>query len=301
MRRATYAWFNRWFEIADAGDDETSQGVEKDETLFVTPTGFVTNSLGGATALSLTREMTAPIAASGPLQPSEMQSRIREVLSVAPLPGGGPQNRILARIRKIGYRAEQFEITSDREIRIPGWLLTPDRAGASTPTVLYVGESSAWSAVAEDGFAERLCVQGGCRVAVIDVRGRGDCAIAYPSRGRFYFPNRITNEAYLTWFTLILGKPILGGQVYDVLQALNYLGSRADVGANALALIGDGAHGVIALYAAALDGRVRRTALRRTVTDYRSLALAERYNQPFGIYAYGLLRSFDLPQVAAAI
>src|SRR5262245_36545933 len=91
MRRATYAWFNRWFEIADAGDDETTQAVEKDETLFVTPTGFVTNSLGGATALSLTREMTAPVAASGPLQAAEMQSRIREVLSIAPLPGGGPQ------------------------------------------------------------------------------------------------------------------------------------------------------------------------------------------------------------------
>ena len=28
MRRATYAWFNRWFEMKDAGDDETSQAVE---------------------------------------------------------------------------------------------------------------------------------------------------------------------------------------------------------------------------------------------------------------------------------
>src|SRR5437764_343078 len=40
MRRATYAWFNRWFEMKDADDDETSQAVEPDETLFVTPTGF---------------------------------------------------------------------------------------------------------------------------------------------------------------------------------------------------------------------------------------------------------------------
>ena len=57
---------------------------------------------------------------------------------------------------------------------------------------------------------------------------------------------------------------------------------------------------MIALYAAALDERVGGVALRRTITDYRSLAVAERYTQPFGIYAYGILREFDLPDVASA-
>ena len=47
--------------------------------------------------------------------------------------------------------------------------------------------------------------------------------------------------------------------------------------------------------------RVRGVALRQTVTDYRSLAVAERYTQPFGIYAYGILREFDLPDVAGAV
>src|SRR4029077_11462847 len=134
----------------------------------------------------------------------------------------------------------------------------------------------------------------------IDVRGRGDCAIAYPPRGRFYFSDdRITDEAYLTWFTLILGTPILGGQVFDTLRALEYLRSRPDVGPT-VSLVGDGAHGVIGLYAAALDTQTGVVALRQTVTDYRSLAVAEGYTQPFGIYAYGILREFDLPNVAAA-
>src|SRR5262249_27762700 len=69
----------------------------------------------------------------------------------------------------------------------------------------------------------------------------------------------------------------------------------------AISLVGDGPHGVIALYAAALDERVRGVALRRTPADCRSLAVAERYSQPFGIYAYGLLREFDLPEVAGAV
>jgi cephalosporin-C deacetylase-like acetyl esterase len=300
VRRATYAWFNRWFDMKDADDGETSQAVEPDETLFVTPTGFVTTSFGGETALSLTRQMAAGVETPASLGADEVRKRIRAVLGIEAPRGEGLASRILATIRKPGYRAEQFEFTSDREIRTPGWLLTPDNAGPSTPTVLYVGEAAAWSSVAEDAFAERLCAKGGCRIAVIDVRGRGDCAIAYPQRGRFYFPNRIPNEAYLTWFALMLGKPLLGGQVYDTLRALDYLRSRPDVG-GAVSLLGDGPHGVIALYAAALDGAVRGVALRQTVTDYRALAVAERYTQPFGIYAYGILREFDLPNVAGAV
>jgi hypothetical protein len=230
-----------------------------------------------------------------------IRTRVRNVLGIAEARAGAPSGRVLATIKKPGYKAEQFELASEAEIRTPGWLLTPDNVRPTTPTVLYVGESAAWSAIAEDAFAERLCARGGCRVAAIDVRGRGDCAIAYPPRGRFYFPGRIADEAYLTWFTLMLGKPLLGGQVSDALRALDYVRSRLQIQTGDISLIGDGPHGVIALYAAALDPGVRQVALRQTITDYRSLAVADRYTQPFGIYAYGVLREFDLPDVARAV
>src|SRR6185295_239416 len=210
-------------------DDEPSQAVEADATLFVTPTGFVTTSFGGETALSLTRQMADEIHTPASLSADDVRSRIRSALGIEESRAAALAARVLATIKKPGYRAEQFEFTRDREIRTPGWLLTPDNAGPSTPTLLYIGDAAAWSSVAEDAVADRLCAKGGCRVAVIDVRGRGDCAIAYPRRGRFYFPSRIPNEAYLTWFALMLGKPLLGGQVYDTLQALQYLRSRPDV------------------------------------------------------------------------
>jgi hypothetical protein len=260
----------------------------------------VTTSLGGETALSLTREMAEAVHTPASLAADAVRERVRAVLGIEEARGAPVVGRILATITRPGYRAEQFELTSDQEIRTPGWLLTPDNAAPSTATVLYIGERAAWSSVAEDAFAERLCAQGGCRIAVIDVRGRGDCAIAYPARGRFYFPERISDEAYVTWFTLMLGKPLLGGQVYDTLRAVEFLRSRADI-AGGLSLVGDGPHGVIALYAAALDASISGVALRHTVTDYRSLAVAARYTQPFGIYAYGILRQFDLPHVAAAV
>ena len=160
MRRATYSWFNRWFEMKDVDDGETPQAVESDATLFVTPTGFVTTSFGGETALSLTREMSEAVHPPASLSADDVRKRVRAVLGIEESRGRAPASRVLATIRKARYRAEQFELTSESEIRTPGWLLTPDTAGPSTPTVLYVGEAPAWSSVAEDAFAERLCAPG---------------------------------------------------------------------------------------------------------------------------------------------
>ncbi len=77
MRRATYTWFNRWFEMSDAGDDEASQAVEPDDVLYVTPTGFVTTSFGGETALSLTRQLAASIKTPSTLSASDVRARIK--------------------------------------------------------------------------------------------------------------------------------------------------------------------------------------------------------------------------------
>ena len=300
MRRATYGWFNRWLEMNDADDSETSQAVESDATLFVTPTGFVTTSLGGETALSLTRQLADTVQTPSSLPADEVRARVRRVLGIEEAHGAPLAARVLATIAKPGYRAEQFELTSDREIRTPGWLLTPDNAGPSTP---YAVVCRRGRGVERDrrGRVCRTAVRQGrmpcCRHRRPRARRLRDRAIR--SEDASIFDDRITDEAYLTWFTLMLGTPLLGGQVYDTLRALEYLRSRPDVGPT-VSLVGDGAHGVIALYAAALDTHIGGVALRQTVTDYRSLAVAERYTQPFGIYAYGILREFDLPDVARA-
>src|SRR6266480_46498 len=82
MRRATYAWFNRWFDMKNVDDDESSQAVEPDATLFATPTGFVTTSFGGETALSLTRQMADAIHTPSSLSADDVRPRIRGVLGI---------------------------------------------------------------------------------------------------------------------------------------------------------------------------------------------------------------------------
>src|SRR3954467_15804410 len=114
MRRATYAWFNRWFDMKDADDRETSQAVESESTLFVTTTGFVTTSFGGETALSLTRQMAESVRPERALSAEGVRARVREVLGIEESPGPVAA-RVLATIQKPGYTAEQFEFVSVRE------------------------------------------------------------------------------------------------------------------------------------------------------------------------------------------
>src|SRR3954447_11753770 len=129
MRRATYGWFNRWLDVKDRDDAETSQAVEREESLYATPTGFVVNSFGGETALTLTQQMAEALHTPASAPAADVRTRIRSVLSIDDAPAGALEDRVLAVIAKPGYRAEQFEFTSEHEIRIPGWLLTPDDAG----------------------------------------------------------------------------------------------------------------------------------------------------------------------------
>src|SRR5438876_5784295 len=82
LRRATYGWFNRWFDLKNADDEEPSQAVEADATLLVTPTGFVTTSFGGETALSLTRQMAAAVRTPVPSAADDTRRRIRAVLGI---------------------------------------------------------------------------------------------------------------------------------------------------------------------------------------------------------------------------
>ena len=116
-----------------------------------------------------------------------MRARIRSVLGIEESRGAALAARVLATIRKPGIGQNSSSSPASRRFAYPAGCsrrTTPDLP--HLPAVCR--RAAAWSSVAEDAFAERLCAKGGCRVAVIDVRGRGDCAIAYPQRGRFYFP-----------------------------------------------------------------------------------------------------------------
>jgi cephalosporin-C deacetylase-like acetyl esterase len=138
-------------------------------------------------------------------------------------------------------------------------------------------------------------VHAGNIVLAPDLRGWGESASLGgrpPHTGRY----ETTMRAF------IVGKTMVGMQIVDLLQTFNYLASRPDVNAEKITLLGKGNGGVVALFAAAQDTRLKKTICEDTLVSYLNFASTTFYEQSlFDVIVPGVLKDFDLPDVAAAV
>jgi hypothetical protein len=108
-------------------------------------------------------------------------------------------------------------------------------------------------------------------------------------------------EDRFAWANLILGSPVIGQRVWDILRALDYIQSRSDVDGSQIRVIGEGSAGLAAMMAAVLDQRVRSVFLSRSVATYSSVVNSEDYALTLDWFVPGILQHFDIPDIAAAI
>ena len=87
----------------------------------------------------------------------------------------------------------------------------------------------------------------------------------------------------------------------DVLRGVDYLETRPEVQRERIAVVGHGSGALLALYAAALDSRIRSAACTRMLRSYAEILDSELYAHRFSNFPPGVLRSFDLPDVAALV
>ena len=111
-----------------------------------------------------------------------------------------------------------------------------------------------------------------------------------------------TGRYETTMRAFIVGKTMVGMQVVDLLGTFNYLASRPDVDLQKITLLGKGNGGVVALFAAALDTRLNKTICEAELVSYLKLATTTYYDQSlFDVIVPGVLKDFDLPDVASAV
>jgi len=297
-RRASYGWYNRWLGGNAPGRDDSEPPVtlEEDKALWCTPNGSVA-ALNGESSFTLTRKLAAQ---TRPAAPPTVEI-IRRVLGLLPVDQAAQAempvpHQLLSTTEKYDHAIDELDITSEREIHVPAWVVRPLKAADRLPAVLMLSDSGKEGFVAEGGMAADFAAAG-VVFASADLRGRGQCAPRPPSRGPSYYSGR--GEDYYIWDTLMVGRPMLGGYVHDALQALRCLRARPQVDPARLWVIGQGTMGVAALFALALDPAVRGAFLQSALSEYRAIVENDRYTTPFRIYATGLLRHFDLPDVAA--
>jgi cephalosporin-C deacetylase-like acetyl esterase len=293
LRRATYRWLNRWFGRDEAGDDEPDTPVESDADLQCTTEGQVA-LLDSADVFTLNQRRLAQPA---PPRALPLNQAIRAKTGYE-----GPSTRPAARpglvwlFRHEGVRAvERTVLWPEPDVAVPGFVSTWRQHRGKKRAVVWVDGEGQEALAQRPAFRAALegLLPDGWLLMTIDVRGTGETAS--PARGR---PNEWVSgaEAFLTYESFVLGKPLLGMRLRDLACAVEYLGSRADVDAGAgVAVVGWGASGLLALHLAALEPSVRAVAAVDTLASYRSLVEHEHYSHHVSGMVPGVVRGVDSP------
>jgi hypothetical protein len=119
------------------------------------------------------------------------------------------------------------------------------------------------------------------------------------SNGEFLnLANAQTALAYWSWE---INESLFGMRVQDIIRSVDYVLSRSDVNRAGVRLIGKGQGALWSLFAAALDPRILATVCDGGLLSYRTLTQGDHYRYSADIVLPGVLKYFDLPQVAAAV
>jgi hypothetical protein len=301
FRLAIYNWFERWLKGGTHSiQEEPPVSPEPEEMLFVTKTGSVVQEFRGETPISMTR--TRPV--------SKAPAPLDRLLGVD-LPEAKPQAATLGRTQFLDVTIEAIEIPSAPKVWLPGWLYRGKSGDSSKPVILVIDPAgrAQWQ---EGGLYERLASEG-CAVCALDVRGVGHMTPEY-GRGSARHAGSHNSEQHYAWSSLILGKPLLGQRVSDILAAAQALRSRADLAGRRITVAARGMLTPAAQFTAALDKGIDALYLAGGLVSYRSVLETEEYlggnyhsagsrsqSDLFGSFVPSLLKHTDLPELMASI
>jgi cephalosporin-C deacetylase-like acetyl esterase len=265
------------------------------EELLCTPTGQVSTALGGETVASIVqaraRELATvnrPLATKEELNrlQSRLQSDIRALASVDARPGSAPPIfKTTSSEQRDGYRIDTIAIQSFGA-ELPGWIAVPNQGGRK-PAVLIVDSQPA------GGDVDRLAKAGNVLMAFEPTPApAGTEGLKSPYLGTF---NLLSLRAFL------VGKTIPGLRIDDVIHAVDWLVSLADVDPSKLTAYGDGAMGTVVLHAAALDARIRRVVLENSLAAYGMAIEQPLHRNVSEVLIPGVLRRYDLGDLLLAV
>ncbi len=248
-RRAMYGWFNRWFEKMDAGVEEVDFYASPDKTLNCTTTGQVLTSLGGKSLVQLNRERAKELLPPSLYRiqggdPSSAREQVRAQLArLLSLPSQRtPLNaQILSSNPGRKLRIDEIQYESEPGIRIVGWFVRAIEGTAARPCVLYITDKLVNEAVTESSPLDEIYSHGGAMCA-INLRGMGLSAPRPPNGGPDFYRGMQSEEEF-AWTNLVLGSPVIGQRVWDIMRAVDYLNSRSDVNASQIRILGSGSRG----------------------------------------------------------
>ena len=281
MRVRIYNFFERALKASDRRVDEPEVKPEPDSVVQVGKTGNVVRDFGSITPLQIAQR-ARPLKQSG-----DWKGLLR-----VDRPASTLQARVFGTADGESGGIQGVEIPSARGVAVPAWVFVP-KSGERERVMITLeprGRNARW----REGDLYHSLAALGWTVCAIDVRGLGDM---WPEVGRgnpFYTKPHNEEEAY-AWASLMLGRPLLGQRVTDILAVAQAMRGRRTV------LIASGHTVVPAVCATALDPKIDVLYAAGGLRSWASLLEGEDYSEPFANFVPGILSRTDLPQIRASL
>jgi cephalosporin-C deacetylase-like acetyl esterase len=307
-REAMYRFFNSLTGASEAAT-EPALVIEEDKTLQCSPTGQVVLDPGSRTVFSFTQakaERLKNAREAAPLSGAPLKEAVRETLKLPQRdPAQAPDYRILRSYGpKRGYPKDHwihYAVATEPGIHSLCTVLFDAPHVASLPAapegegkvVLWIAEQSADAELREDPTLSELAStqKPGTLLVACDVRGVGESLpVTAGNQPHSYYGS----DYFYAAFANMLGKPYLGGKTHDALRVIDLLASR---GWTEIHLAAKGKATLIAGLAACLDDRVKLVTLDNRLESWHSLATEEHYQWPLSHMLFGVLKTWDLPEV----
>ena len=320
VRDAVITWFDGIFGLEKRDTPDPEALVRPDEDLHCTPSGQVATSLRGETAFTLNARRAVEIAPPEPLisdtgsaqaYQRRIRAAVRRLLALGDAePPGTVAYQVIEEENHGEYRRLHLSITVASGLELPAYALLPAVGSGDALPVLHAGDEGAAAATHPMAELPRRCVATGATVLALDLRGMAETADRSEDRtGEQSYESAdettrrlLGTEAFADYYCRIIGEPLLGQRVADLLTGAAVAAELAGQPGAPVSLIGAGRCGIVAFHAAALCERFAEVTLQRTLWSYRLAVETKLYT---ALHAsdtvYGALAQYDLPQLAAAI
>jgi len=287
MRLKIYNWFGRWLKGDNTAiTEEPPTAPEQDSQLFVCESGSVVQSLHSETPFSLNRNRVV----------AKTKEPLERLLSLD-RPPQGPATT-LSRASFARTRIEALEFASAPNVWIPAWFFQPEHA-ESSKAVLIVVEPSGRSSWHEGELYDKLAAEG-FAVCAPDLRGIGDTTPEFGHAAARHARAHNSDEEW-AWASMILGKPLAGQRVNDILAIVQGLRARPDLNGKQLFIAARGFLTVPALFAAAVEPGIAGLYLQQGLTSFADIVATEDYHLQFSDFVPSILLHTDLPEIAESV
>jgi hypothetical protein len=135
----------------------------------------------------------------------------------------------------------------------------------------------------------------GFTVLALDPSGIGETAVHDDDSGPGYLADGTV------WLALMIGKPVLGIRIDEILRGLDVLRERNLLYDGRAIGFAKGLIGTALLHAAALDPRIDALILEGNLVSYHAVAASPIHRNVFEALIPGVLDQYDLPDLAAAV